>query len=99
MREYMLLGKNAADAGSSLYLKIEMKAADIAPQQEAFYVRATGEEYEKMREYMLLGKNAADAGSSLYLKIEMKAADIAPQQEAFYVRAEDMVIQESVREV
>lgn len=59
----------------------------------------TGEEYEKMREYMLAGKDAAAAGSSLYLKIEMKAADIAPQQEAFYVRAEDMVIQESVREV
>lgn len=70
----------------------------ISGETAAVYL-VTGEEYEKMREYMLLGKNAADAGSSLYLKIEMKAADIAPQQEAFYVRAEDMVIQESVREV
>lgn len=69
----------------------------ISGETAAVYL-VTGEEYEKMREYMLLGKNAADAGSSLYLKIEMKAADIAPQQEAFYVRAEDMVIQESVRE-
>ena len=47
---------------------------------------------------MAAGKNAADAGSRLYLKIEMKAADIAPGQEAFYVRAEDLLIQESVRE-
>lgn len=70
----------------------------ISGETAAVYL-VTGEEYEKMREYMLLGKDAADAGSSLYLKIEMKAADIAPQQEAFYVRAEDMVIQESVREV
>ena len=70
----------------------------ISGETAAVYL-VTGEEYEKMREYMLLGKNAADAGNSLYLKIEMKAADIAPQQEAFYVRAEDMVIQESVREV
>ena len=69
----------------------------ISGETAAVYL-VTGEEYEKMREYMLLGKDAADAGSSLYLKIEMKAADIAPQQEAFYVRAEDMVIQESVRE-
>ena len=69
----------------------------ISGETAAVYL-VTGEEYEKMREYMLLGKNAADAGNSLYLKIEMKAADIAPQQEAFYVRAEDMVIQESVRE-
>lgn len=70
----------------------------ISGETAAVYL-VTGEEYEKMREYMLLGKDAADAGNSLYLKIEMKAADIAPQQEAFYVRAEDMVIQESVREV
>lgn len=70
----------------------------ISGETAAVYL-VTGEEYEKMREYMLLGKNAADAGRSLYLKIEMKTADIAPQQEAFYVRAEDMVIQESVREV
>lgn len=58
----------------------------------------TGEEYAKMREWMAAGKNAADAGSRLYLKIEMKAADIAPGQEAFYVRAEDLLIQEYVRE-
>lgn len=58
----------------------------------------TGEEYAKMREWMAAGKNAADAGSRLYLKIEMKAADVAPGQEAFYVRAEDLLIQESVRE-
>jgi len=70
----------------------------VAQGETAAVYLVTGEEYEKMREYMLLGKDAADAGSSLYLKIEMKAADIAPQQEAFYVRAEDMVIQESVRE-
>lgn len=69
----------------------------ISGETAAVYL-VTGEEYEKMREYMLAGKDAAAAGSSLYLKIEMKAADIAPQQEAFYVRAEDMVIQESVRE-
>lgn len=58
----------------------------------------TGEEYEKLREWTAAGKNAADAGVRLYLKIEMKAADIAPGQEAFYVRAEDLIIQESVRE-
>lgn len=69
----------------------------ISGETAAVYL-VTSEEYEKIREYMLLGKDAAAAGSSLYLRIEMKAADIAPQQEAFYVRAEDMVIQESVRE-
>lgn len=69
----------------------------ISGETAAIYL-ITGEEYERMRECMAAGKDAAGAGSRLYLKIEMKAADLAPGQEAFYVRAEDLIIQESVRE-
>lgn len=69
----------------------------ISGETAAIYL-ITGEEYTKIRKYMAAGKNAADAGVCLYLKIEMNAADIVPQQEIFYVRAEDLIIQESVRE-